>query len=60
MFYFEGTYHLYFQYYPDGNVWGPMHWGHAKSKDLIIWEEQPIAIYPDSLGYIFGLSAHRP
>jgi levanase/fructan beta-fructosidase len=57
MFYFDGTYHLYFQYYPDGNVWGPMHWGHAISKDLIIWEEQPIAIYPDSLGYIFSGSA---
>jgi len=57
MFYFNGNYHLYFQYYPDGNVWGPMHWGHATSKDLIIWEEQPIAIYPDSLGYIFSGSA---
>ena len=57
MFYFNGNYHLYFQYYPDGNVWGPMHWGHAKSKDLITWEEQPIAIYPDSLGYIFSGSA---
>ena len=54
MFYYNGVYHLYFQYYPDGNVWGPMHWGHAKSKDLISWEEQPIAIYPDSIGLIFS------
>lgn len=57
MFFFDGKYHLYFQYYPDSNVWGPMHWGHAISKDLITWEEQPIAIYPDSLGYIFSGSS---
>ena len=57
MFYLNGKYHLYFQYYPDGNVWGPMHWGHATSKDMILWEEQPIALYPDDLGYIFSGSA---
>ena len=57
MFYLDGTYHLYFQHYPDDNVWGPMHWGHATSKDLIHWKEEPIAIYPDSLGYIFSGSA---
>ena len=57
MFYLNGSYHLYFQYYPDDNVWGPMPWGHAVSKDLIQWKEKPIAIYPDSLGYIFSGSA---
>ncbi|MFT5437083.1 MAG: fructan beta-fructosidase [Ulvibacter sp.] len=57
MFYLNGTYHLYFQYYPDDSVWGPMHWGHAVSEDLIQWKEKPIAIYPDSLGYIFSGSA---
>jgi levanase/fructan beta-fructosidase len=57
MFYLDGTYHLYFQYYPDGNVWGPMHWGHATSKDMITWKEQPIALYPDELGLIFSGSA---
>lgn len=57
MFYLNGTYHLFFQYYPEDNVWGPMHWGHATTKDLLHWEEQPIAIYPDSLGYIFSGSA---
>ena len=54
MFYLNGKYHLYFQYYPDGNVWGPMHWGHAISEDLITWNEQPIALYPDEKGYIFS------
>ncbi|KAB5486115.1 glycoside hydrolase family 32 protein [Flagellimonas hadalis] len=57
MFYLNGYYHLYFQHYPDGNKWGPMHWGHAKSKDLIHWEEMPIALFPDEMGYIFSGSA---
>ncbi len=57
MFYHNGYYHLFFQYYPDANVWGPMHWGHAVSKDMIIWSEQPIALYPDEKGYIFSGSA---
>jgi len=57
MFYLNGKYHLYFQYFPDGNVWGPMHWGHAISENMITWEEQPIALYPDDLGLIFSGSA---
>ncbi len=54
MVFSNGIYHLFFQYYPDSTVWGPMHWGHATSKDLMHWQEQPIALYPDSLGYIFS------
>ncbi len=57
MVYHNGTYHLFFQYYPDSTVWGPMHWGHATSTDLVHWKELPIALYPDSLGYIFSGSA---
>src|SRR6476661_1733035 len=57
MVYYNGTYHLFFQYYPDSTVWGPMHWGHATSKDLVHWTERGIALYPDSLGYIFSGSA---
>jgi fructan beta-fructosidase len=57
MFYANGTYHLYYQYHPESTVWGPMHWGHATSKDLMHWDHQPIALYPDSLGLIFSGSA---
>jgi fructan beta-fructosidase len=57
MVYYNGTYHLFYQYYPDSTVWGPMHWGHATTNDLVHWQHQPIAIYPDSLGYIFSGSA---
>lgn len=57
MVYYEGEYHLFYQYYPDSTVWGPMHWGHAISNDLVHWEHLPIALYPDSLGYIFSGSA---
>jgi fructan beta-fructosidase len=57
MVFFDSTYHLFYQYYPDSNVWGPMHWGHAISHDLIIWKEQPVKLFPDSLGYIFSGSA---
>lgn len=55
--YHNGKYHLFYQYYPEDIVWGPMHWGHATSEDLVHWNNKPIALYPDELGLIFSGSA---
>ena len=54
MVYWAGEYHLFYQYHPASTVWGPMHWGHAISKDLLHWRQQPIALYPDRHGAIFS------
>ncbi len=46
--YFKGYYHVFYQYAPDYEIpWKqPMHWGHARTKDFLEWEELPIALTP--------------
>ncbi len=52
--YDDGTYHLFYQNNPFGNVWGNMSWGHATSTDLLAWTEHPVAIPCDDLEDVFS------
>ncbi len=53
--YEDGIWHLFAQHYPDEPVWGPMHWIHATSPDLLTWQDQGVALAPDEkLGMIFS------
>lgn len=51
---YKEEYHLFYQYYPYGTKWGPMHWGHSKTRDFIRWEQLPAALAPDSAYDIQG------
>ncbi|XP_022125311.2 sucrose-6-phosphate hydrolase [Pieris rapae] len=45
--YYKGEFHLFYQYYPYDSVWGPMHWGHFSSPDLVQWNQLPTALIPE-------------
>jgi fructan beta-fructosidase len=57
--YFDGEYHLFYQYTPlepdgDFSTSNVAHWGHAVSPDLVHWTHLPVALYPDHLGVIYS------
>ncbi|MTH54940.1 sucrose-6-phosphate hydrolase [Bacillus mangrovi] len=45
----NGEYHIFYQHHPHGVTWGPMHWGHVKSTDLVHWKHEPIALTPGEI-----------
>ena len=53
--FWKGYWHLFYQAYPPEDP--RQHWGHAISKDLIHWEDLPIAIYPNPEYQVFSGSA---
>jgi len=57
MVFFEGEWHLFYQYNPAGNTWGHMGWGHAVSRDLVHWEHLPLALAEENDVMIFSGSA---
>jgi len=57
MFYYEGEYHLFYQYNPFGDKWGHMSWGHAVSPDMVHWKHLPLALAEENGVMIFSGSA---
>jgi len=55
--FYQGKYLMFYQHNPVACTWENMHWGYAVSCDLIHWEEQEIALYPDETGTMFSGSA---
>lgn len=45
--FYDGKYHMFYQYNPYESKWGPMHWAHAVSEDLLHWEYLPAVMAPD-------------
>ncbi len=52
--YYKGEYHLFYQYNPFGDVWGHMSWGHAVSRDLVHWQNLPVALPEENGVMIFS------
>lgn len=42
----DGWYHAFYQHNPGADAWGDLHWGHARSRDLVQWEHLPLALFP--------------
>jgi len=46
LIYLDNRYHMFYQYNPNQDRWGDIHWGHAWSRDLLHWEHLPVALRP--------------
>ena len=55
--FYDGEYHLFYQFNPFGNKWGHMSWGHGISRDLVHWEHLPLALAEENDVMIFSGSA---
>ncbi len=55
--YYDGWYHMFYQTHPFSQYWDHMYWGHARSRDLLHWQELPICLFPDDGNMGKGLGA---
>lgn len=55
--FYDGEYHLFYQFNPFGDKWGHMSWGHAVSRDLTHWKHLPVALHEENDIMIFSGSA---
>lgn len=56
-YYADGLYHLFYQANPlnlGSGAGFDMHWGHSVSRDLLHWEEWPVALFPDGAGQCYS------
>ena len=44
--FYKGRWHVFYQLHPYGTQWGPMHWGHVSSTDMLNWKREPIMFAP--------------
>lgn len=59
----DGRWHVMYQWNPHAPVWGGIHWGHASSRDLLRWEHEAPALTPrpgslDGGGAWSGVAVH--
>lgn len=61
---YRGRWHVFYQLHPFGTQWGPMHWGHVSSADMVTWRREPVALAPsmpqDASGVFSGCAAESP